>query len=177
MQDSDRARYAKALEKVLIFKYLDAEDRAWILDHAEVAVYADGICLIKEGEITQYLYVVLEGAANVGVRRDGRDVYISLIGAGETVGEAGLFMNVKRTASVVACGRTVVFRLNREVFLNFVNNHPRGGSRVLLVIIYGLLKKLRESNQELAFERKSDIGQEDIDDMVTQLLLGAASGQ
>jgi hypothetical protein len=39
-----------------------------------------------------------------------------------------------------------------------------------MIIIYGLLRKLRETNQELAYERKADMGQEDIDDLVESLL-------
>ncbi len=41
---------------------------------------------------------------------------------------------------------------------------------MLLIIIYGLLRKLRESNQELAFERKSVIAQDDIDDIVESFM-------
>jgi CRP/FNR family cyclic AMP-dependent transcriptional regulator len=41
-----------------------------------------------------------------------------------------------------------------------------------MVIIYGLLRKLREANQELAFERKSDVGQDDIDDLVADFMKG-----
>ena len=37
---------------------------------------------------------------------------------------------------------------------------------MLMIIIYSLLKKLRDANQELAFERKSDIDQNDIDSLV-----------
>ena len=173
MRIEERARYAATLEKVLAFKFLDALERDWILEHSEIIKADDGESIIEEGEVSPYLYAVLEGSANVLVHRDEKEIYICMIGAGEIVGEAGLFMNVKRTANVVACGETIVLRLKRDAFLEFLTRQPRGGSRMLLVIIYGLLKKLRDANQELAFERNADSGQDDIDDMVANMLLGS----
>lgn len=162
----------EALKAILAFKFLDEDDRRALAERCAVFRYSDGEAIITEGEISPYLFAVLEGSANVSVEKSGKEVYICMIGAGEIVGEAGLFMNTKRTAKVVACGDSTILRLDRESFLSYLSKHPRGGSRVLLVIIYGLLKKLRETNQELAFERKADVSQSDIDDMVARLMLG-----
>lgn len=161
-----------ALSAILAFKFLDEEDRRALSEKCSVLKYEEGETIIEEGELSPYLYAVLNGSANVSVEKEQKEVYICLIGSGEIVGEAGLFMNIKRTAKVVACGETTVLRLDRESFLAYLSKHPKGGSRVLLVIIYGLLKKLRETNQELAFERKADVSQSDIDDMVAKVMLG-----
>jgi len=160
-----------ALKSVLAFKFLSDEDRLILTETGTALRFDEGEPLIEEGELSTYLYAVLEGSANVSVARDGKDVYVSILGAGEIVGEAGLFINIKRTARVAAGAPTTVFRIDREAFLAFLTKHPGGGTRVLMVIIYGLLKKLREANQELAFERKADVSQSDIDDMVAQVLL------
>jgi CRP/FNR family cyclic AMP-dependent transcriptional regulator len=160
-----------SLKAILAFKFLEPDDRRSLAERCAVLAYEDGEPIIEEGELSPYLFAVLDGAANVSVEKEGKEVYICLIGAGEIVGEAGLFMNIKRTAKVVACGNSTILRLDRESFLSYLSKHPKGGSRVLLVIIYGLLKKLRETNQELAFERKADVSQSDIDDMVARVLL------
>ena len=36
-------------------------------------------------------------------------------------------------------------------------------------IIYGMLRKLREANQELAFERRDDFKQDDIDSLIKEM--------
>jgi hypothetical protein len=36
----------------------------------------------------------------------------------------------------------------------------------MLLIIYGLLKKLRNTNADLAFERKMDLTREDVDSLI-----------
>jgi hypothetical protein len=37
-----------------------------------------------------------------------------------------------------------------------------------MVVIYSLLNKLRDANQELAFERRVDVGQADVDSIVSE---------
>ena len=50
--------------------------------------------------------------------------------------------------------------------LKFINKHQGAGNKILMLIIYSLLRKLRDANQEIAFERKSDVTQEDIDSII-----------
>ncbi|MCK7472030.1 MAG: hypothetical protein MZU95_15720 [Desulfomicrobium escambiense] len=77
-------------------------------------------------------------------------------------------MNLKRTANVAAAddGMTAL-RVKRADFMRFIREHPAAGIKVLFMIIYSLLAKLREANLELAHERKDDIAQDDIDDLLT----------
>ncbi len=171
MRDADKNQYMAVLNDVLLFKFLDKAEKDALFEKAEILNVADNEIIIHEGEFSPYLYVVLDGCASVQVKRGEKDVYISTIGAGDVVGEAGLFINVKRTANVISCGDSVILSLKRDAFLSFIAANPRGGSRILMVIIYGLLKKLREANQELSFERKSDIDQSDIDEMVSNVML------
>ena len=103
---------------------------------------------------------------------NGKDVYISTLGAGEIFGEAGMFLKTARTANVVSLGESKVLRRHREKLIDFIRSHPSTGVKILMIIIHGLLKKLRESNQELAYERKSDIVQDDVDDLVESILAG-----
>jgi len=52
----------------------------------------------------------------------------------------------------------------------FIKDYPRSGNKILMLIIYSLLKKLKEVNQELAYERKSDADQDDIDSIIQNFM-------
>jgi len=52
----------------------------------------------------------------------------------------------------------------------FIRSKPAGGNKLLLVIIYSLLRKLRAANQELAYERKADMDQADVDSLMADML-------
>ena len=51
----------------------------------------------------------------------------------------------------------------------FLKRHAEAGNKILLSIIFSLLRKLKLANEELAYERKSDIAQDEIDAMVDNL--------
>jgi CRP-like cAMP-binding protein len=78
-------------------------------------------------------------------------------------------MSVPRTATVRALERAVIIRLHRTELAGFLKRHPVAGNKMLIVFIYGLLRKLKLADQELAYERKSDMAQEDVDAMVANI--------
>jgi hypothetical protein len=53
--------------------------------------------------------------------------------------------------------------------VKFIRTSPAAGNKILMVIIHGLLRKLKMVNHELAFERKSDMDQDDIDQLVANI--------
>ena len=53
-----------------------------------------------------------------------------------------------------------------------MKKRPDAGVKMLMIIIFGLLKKLNEANQELAFERKTTLDQGDIDSLIDGMMKG-----
>ena len=161
----------KRMGKSLIFRYVGQERRDEILRLSEVLRFSEGDVIVREGDQSDHVFLVINGQVSVTVKDAREDpVYLCTIGEGEIFGEAGIFLKTARTANVVSLGEARVLRLHRKDLLDFIKRDPSTGIKVLMIIIYGLLKKLRETNQELAFERKADMGQEDIDDLVESLL-------
>jgi CRP/FNR family cyclic AMP-dependent transcriptional regulator len=56
-----------------------------------------------------------------------------------------------------------VIQINRHGFLKSINKRPKAAVKFMFMIIFGLLGKLRGVNEELAYERKDDSSQDDID--------------
>ena len=159
------------LGKSLIFRYVDEPRRDEIIELADILEFSDGQTIIREGEVSAHIYLVVQGEVCVNVgEREGHPVYLSTIGEGEIFGEAGIFLKTARTANVDSLGSSRILRLHRSDLMDFIKRDPSTGIRVLMIIIYGLLRKLRESNQELAYERKGDSEQEDIDALVESLV-------
>lgn len=159
------------LHNTLLFRYIDESRRDEIYELSEVHEYAAGDTIVREGEESPHIYLVVEGNVSVTVTKDdGAEAYICTIGEGDIFGEAGIFLNKRRTANVVGIEKTTVLRIGRENLLKFIKREPASGIKILMIIIYGLLKKLREANIELAFERKADVKQEDIDVLVASIM-------
>jgi CRP/FNR family transcriptional regulator, cyclic AMP receptor protein len=159
------------LRKSMLFRYLKDDALKEVLALSEIVRDKADDRIISEGEVSTFLYTVLEGNVNVFVRENsGKEIFVGAIGEGEVFGEAGIFLTVKRTANIVSGDNTMPLRVDRNCLLEFIQKYPTAGVKMLLIIIYGLLRKLRESNQELAFERKSVIAQDDIDDIVENFM-------
>jgi CRP/FNR family cyclic AMP-dependent transcriptional regulator len=167
---TEKAKYLPRLKDFAVFKYFSDEALRAFFEKSEILSFTSGETIIQEGDKSQYFYVILSGSANVTVESESKEVFISMAGEGSVFGEAGIFLNVKRTANVMSAADTVLLRIQRMDLLRFIKDRPSDGIKFLMIIIYSLLKKLRGANQELAFERKSDIVQEDIDTMVAEIM-------
>ncbi|MCK4798374.1 MAG: cyclic nucleotide-binding domain-containing protein [Spirochaetes bacterium] len=153
-----------------IFKLLTDNELDDLLSISEVLEFDKHEEIIKEGEISPFLYVILTGSVNVIVKQNHennlKDVYICTIGEGDVFGEAAIFLNVKRTAYVISNDTLQSIRIKRQNLIDFIKKHPSAGIKILMVIIYSLLHKLRGINQELAFERQAYVAQDDIDNLI-----------
>ena len=171
MDSEQKAYYISKMKKAIIFHYLDDSLLREILEISSILKCNKNHRIISEGEISPYFFVVIEGSVNVFVKEaGGKEVFVCAIGEGDVFGEAGIFIKAKRTANVVGNENTTLLRIHRKDLIEFIKKEPSTGIKLLMIIIYGLLKKLRDANQELAFERKSNLNQEDIDDIVKNII-------
>jgi CRP/FNR family transcriptional regulator, cyclic AMP receptor protein len=172
MKGQDISKYEKHVNELSIFKFLSEEEKKALRESSEIALYGDKENIITEGAVHPYIFAVIKGSVHVMVSEiDGRQVYICTIGDGDVFGEAGIFLKMKRTANVVSTGECVILRIKRENILGFVKKYPSAGIKILIVIIYSLLRKLRDANQEIAFERKTDFDQDDVDSLINDIML------
>jgi CRP/FNR family transcriptional regulator, cyclic AMP receptor protein len=170
MNDNNINEIVIRLQATALFSHFGHEDLTALARAGVLDTYEGGDVIIKEGEISPDFFVVISGGVNVMVRENDKDVFICMIGEGEIFGEAGIFARVKRTASVTAADKTSLLRLTREGFLSFVRSRSSAGVKILMIIVYSLLKKLRGVNQELAYERKFDVEQDDIDAIISEIV-------
>jgi len=170
MANLEESATTRKLREIVAFRYFSDDALRAIYAKAEIHFFSEGAAIVVEGEKSPYFFAVLDGTVNITVREREKEVFISTIGKGEVFGEAGIFLNVKRTANVVSAANTTIFRIHRNDLLEFIKERPAEGIKFLMIIIYSLLKKLRDANQELAFERKSDFQQDDIDAMVKEIM-------
>ncbi len=95
---------AEKLKRARIFRYLSIDAIEDLLDHSDFVRYEEGERIIEEGDVDDHLFVIIEKTVSVMVyeHEKSEDVYICTLGAGDVVGEASIFADFKRTASVVA---------------------------------------------------------------------------
>lgn len=175
----DKGAWRAQAADVSTFKYLSPAELEFIVDKSTILRYGTDEPIVKEGDLSPYFFAILDGTVSVSVAEgtlDGalRDVFMCALGPGDVFGEAGIFLKVKRTATVSAAEDAVVLRLHRDDLGAFIKAKSAGGNKLLLVVIYSLLRKLRAANQELAYERKSDMDQADVDSLLADMVGGGS---
>ena len=165
----DKTAYRSLFDEVLLFKVLSTEGRDFLFTKAEGLLFEPGEIIVKAGDFSPSFFVVMDGSVIVSLDQEGNDIYINTLGTGAVIGEAAMFLKAPRTADVRAADPTVVLKITRFDVMEFLRDKPREGNKALLAIIFGLLQKLRDSNQELAYERRSDSQQADVDALVAEL--------
>jgi|GEM_PF-1681769 len=87
------------------------------LRSSRIVNYADGSVIITEGDITQSLFIILEG--EVGVYKQdkdsGEDILFTTLGEGDEFGELSLIIKQERSASVRAQGDVVVLIVSTDL--------------------------------------------------------------
>lgn len=105
-----------------------------------------GDCVVEMGAKGSMVYFIESGFFKVTAHEDDREVILNYLGPGDIFGEQAL-LGEPRTASVEALEPGSLLVLHRNDFLHVVRRHPE----VALSLIATLLKRLKETNQHLAY--------------------------
>lgn len=96
------------------------------------------------------LYIIKEGAAKVVIQRKENQVELATLKAGDYLGEIGLFVDSTRTANVVTTEDSVLLAISKSAFKDFIDRHPKIGSKILYRFAKKLSKDLIKTNRLLA---------------------------
>jgi CRP/FNR family cyclic AMP-dependent transcriptional regulator len=156
------------LKDILIFRNLEKTEIEKISEICELVEYEDGEHIVTQDTLSSYLYVLLEGNVNILMKgREGKNIQVSEVQQGDVFGEAAIFMEVKRTASVVALGTVQIVSITRDKLISFTNIYPRAGVKIYLFIILSLLLKLKRVSTELVLEKESTVSAKDLERLKT----------
>lgn len=92
--------------------------------------YRKGAVVFAEGDPGTTLYLIQEGEVKLTILSpDGKEVVLALLGAGGFFGELALLDGDARSATATARIPSMLFALEREHFLKFLESHPRAAAR------------------------------------------------
>ena len=112
-----RSVYEALLKKVEVFRLVNAEEMARVVDVVKVVSVCKGDVVVREGEMGDVFYVVYKGECDVVKELKGKSVVIKRFREGDYFGERALVMGDIRFVSVVAVSEVVrLLVLDRNSF-------------------------------------------------------------
>jgi CRP-like cAMP-binding protein len=116
---------ANALATSAVFRPFPTGDRKLIMSKFVARETKAGEQIIREGEPSDGLYVILEGAVDVLKRQMGKDVVVSQLREGDLFGEMSCLRKIPATASIVVRRGGTLLRLPRKTFDELVVAYPQ----------------------------------------------------
>ncbi|MEO7328291.1 MAG: mechanosensitive ion channel family protein [Minicystis sp.] len=115
---------SKALATVEFLKPLTPTELEATAERLHFAPFAPGEPITKQGAVAHWLYILIDGTAQVRVNVDGAEKEVARLTAPSFFGEMGLMTGAPRTATVVALTEVECYRLDKDAFHKILSARP-----------------------------------------------------
>lgn len=137
---------ADVLSQIPIFSSLGDEDRSNLAERIDRQSVPKGSVLFHRGEAGNALYIIIRGQIRIfASTRQGNEITLALLGAGEFFGEMALLDGQPRSANAEATEETELHFLDRDNFFSFLM-HKESALRAILC---ALSRRLRRTDDLL----------------------------
>jgi CRP/FNR family cyclic AMP-dependent transcriptional regulator len=134
------------LQRVPLFSQLAPPDLQRVVEVAREKSYPKNSIILFEDDPGDALYVVASGQVKVVlIGDDGREVILSVLGAGEFFGEMALIDDEPRSAHVIAMEDSQLFVLRREDFEGILTQSPK----IAVALLKELTRRLRRADEKV----------------------------
>ena len=131
-------------------KFLTTEDYNVLLEKAQVATYKQHEVILKEGRLSQSIYIVRKGLVRVERSASGRGVAIAFLEPGEVFGEMSFLEGVPTSAAVIAQEDVEVCILDKQNLYSLLTSVPGLSDRFYQSLAHNLSSRLRETSSLVA---------------------------
>jgi CRP/FNR family transcriptional regulator, cyclic AMP receptor protein len=158
----DASNYLEEIHAVLgplpVFEDFSAGEISTLCDYMECYAASTGAVMLNEGDDGDFMMLVLTGRVQVVKQspHSGEKI-VSEVGPGGFLGEMSLLDGMPRFASCVALAPTDVAVLHRSDLVGIVDGHPVAGSKVLLLLLQLLTRRLRSATTQMLLTTESNL--------------------
>lgn len=135
------------LGTVIPYNTLDERGLDSLANIAIRRTYKKNIVIIREGDDTNTMFLLIEGEMRVYVEDEqGKQLTLRILKSGDSFGEVALIGNFPRTASVMTITDCVVAAFPRDKYLSFLEQYPK----ISLALARTLANMVRDTTEELS---------------------------
>lgn len=145
-QDMQRL-LVRLAEKVKVFHGLTPAEIGELLARTEKCTFDPGSVIIREGNVGQHMYVILDGDAVVSKKGASGEVELARLYAADSFGEMALADQETRSATVTALSSCVLIRLSEHALAS----RPEVAMKVYRNLARLLSERLRVADEALAW--------------------------
>lgn len=110
------------LADIDLFKGLTSTQLEWIAQRAHRRVFEAGRNVLTIEQPGEAVYIILHGTVKIHIEQGERDVIVSILGAGDLLGEMSLIDSVGRSASAVTLENSLMLWMDKVTFNYMLDN-------------------------------------------------------
>lgn len=118
-----------------VFLALDEQAREEVIKLARVVKYSRGDVIIQQGAAGEDIFLVRLGSVDVRTLEGGFIVELTTLGPGSLIGEVAEVSNVRRTATVVACGEVEALRFPGPELVAELRKYPKASEALDQIVL------------------------------------------
>ena len=131
-------------------KFLTTEDYNVLLEKAQIAIYNQHEIILKQGRLSESIYLVRKGLVRVERAASGRGVAIAFLEPGEVFGEMSFLEGVPTTGAVIAQEDVEICVLDKHNLYSLLTSVPGLSDRFYQSLAHNLSSRLRQTSSLVA---------------------------
>ena len=124
MTDLKKDSLHSLLTDIELFAGLTPTQLDWVAQRVHRRVFEAGRNVMTIEQPGEAVYVILQGTVKIHIEQGERDVIVSILGAGDLLGEMSLIDSVGRSASAVTLENSLLLWMDRITFNYMLDNFP-----------------------------------------------------
>jgi len=159
MDESRLSELVNFLRKIYVFSKLEDEKILKLAADFDLVDYSPGERIFKEGDEADFFYIVKQGKVQLTHLDGDEETLWGVFGVDEYFGEEALILNHPRSATALAVGKIMLFRLSKDQFFRMLVENPVVQQNLLATI------ESRRFGRRLHFEW---LGKEEVIYLITR---------
>jgi CRP/FNR family cyclic AMP-dependent transcriptional regulator len=149
MADIQKDSTRNLLADIALFTGLTPTQLDWIAQRAHRRVFEPGCNVMTIEQPGEAVYIILHGTVKIHIEQGERDVIVSILGAGDLLGEMSLIDSIGRSASAVTLESSLMLWMDKLTF-NYILDNFTPVARNLVRILSARVRLLDQLIQALA---------------------------
>lgn len=138
------------LTEIELFSELDYNSLTNLSNLFEEKIYNQDEIIFKEDSIGTSMMMITSGEVRISQISDPQtEEALIILKKGDVFGEMALLEDMPRSATVIANTNVIIFEVQREKFLNFLENNKEAGVKILMKLAKILSSRLRETDAKV----------------------------
>jgi CRP/FNR family transcriptional regulator, cyclic AMP receptor protein len=122
MADIKQDNTRNQLADIQLFAGLTPTQLEWVAQRAHRRVFEAGRNVLTMEQPGEAVYIILHGTVKIHIEQGARDVIISILGAGDLLGEMSLIDSIGRSASAVTLEKSLLLWMDKVTFDYMLDN-------------------------------------------------------